>query len=220
MFLQQGGGSLNIGSVQLAQGSSVQPGTPLTMQGLVVPAGILQGNLTTTQQHSVTQQTQPAQPQQQNILREQTGTHTQVRHHTHTGETSIIYKQQNKEGKISICCNFMKLYYYWEDVHCGVRVYPAGSDSVSSSLHQSQRLSHTLQSPQGALPASLYNTMMISQPGQANVVQISTSLAQNSPSGTTVATFSQDRQLRYLFIPLQRYVTTLHTFYCVWYFIV
>uniref|UniRef100_A0A8B9K0C9 Circadian locomoter output cycles protein kaput n=1 Tax=Astyanax mexicanus TaxID=7994 RepID=A0A8B9K0C9_ASTMX len=42
------------------------------------------------------------------------------------------------------------------------------------------RSSHTLQSPQGALPASLYNTMMISQPGQANVVQISTSLAQST----------------------------------------
>ncbi|KAF4070935.1 hypothetical protein AMELA_G00279080 [Ameiurus melas] len=140
MFLQQGGSSLNLGSVQLAQGSSVQPGTALTMQGLVVPAGILQGNLAsahTGTQHSVTQQSQPGQPQQQSILREQSGTHA-----------------------------------------------------------QSQRSSHTLQSPQGALPASLYNTMMISQPGQANVVQISTSLAQSSPSGTAVATFSQDRQIR------------------------
>ncbi|XP_053469544.1 circadian locomoter output cycles protein kaput [Ictalurus furcatus] len=141
MFLQQGGGSLNLGSVQLAQGSSVQPGTALTMQGLVVPAGILQGNLAsahTGTQHSVTQQSQPGQPQQQSILREQSGTHA-----------------------------------------------------------QSQRSSHTLQSPQGGLPASLYNTMMISQPGQANVVQISTSLAQSSPSGTAVATFSQDRQIRF-----------------------
>uniref|UniRef100_A0A8C1ZGC2 Circadian locomoter output cycles protein kaput n=1 Tax=Cyprinus carpio TaxID=7962 RepID=A0A8C1ZGC2_CYPCA len=65
-------------------------------------------------------------------------------------------------------------------------------------LQQSQRSSHTLQSPQGALPASLYNTMMISQPAQANVVQISTSLAQNSsPSGAAVATFAQDRQIRF-----------------------
>lgn len=87
MFLQQGGGSLNLGSVQLTQGSSVQPGTALTMQGLVVPAGILQGNLASTHtgtQHSVTQQTQAAQPQQQSILREQSGAHTQVRHHTYT----------------------------------------------------------------------------------------------------------------------------------------
>ncbi|KAI5090431.1 circadian locomoter output cycles protein kaput isoform X2, partial [Silurus meridionalis] len=141
MFLQQGGGSLNLGSVQLAQGSSVQSGAALTMQGLVVPAGILQGNLASTHtgtQHSITQQPQPAQPQQQTILREQSGTHT-----------------------------------------------------------QSQRSSHTLQSPQGVLPASFYNTMMISQPGQANVMQISTSLAQNSSSGTAVATFSQDRQIRF-----------------------
>lgn len=88
MFLQPGGGSLNLGSVQLAQGSSVQPGAALTMQGLVVPAGILQSNLTSTHtgtaQHPVTQQTQAAQPQQQSILREQSGTHTQVRQHTRT----------------------------------------------------------------------------------------------------------------------------------------
>lgn len=64
-------------------------------------------------------------------------------------------------------------------------------------FYQSQRSSHTLQSSQAALPASLYNTMMISQPAQANVVQIATSLAQNSsPSGAAVATFSQDRQIR------------------------
>uniref|UniRef100_A0AAR2IM46 Circadian locomoter output cycles protein kaput n=1 Tax=Pygocentrus nattereri TaxID=42514 RepID=A0AAR2IM46_PYGNA len=119
MFLQPGGGSLNLGSVQLTQGTSVQPGTALTMQGQVVPTGSLQGGLASTHsgtQHTVTQQTQS---------------------------------------------------------------------------------SHRLQSPSGALPASLYNTMMISQPGQANVVQISTSLAQNSPSGAAVATFSQDRQIRF-----------------------
>uniref|UniRef100_A0AAR2KGD5 Circadian locomoter output cycles protein kaput n=1 Tax=Pygocentrus nattereri TaxID=42514 RepID=A0AAR2KGD5_PYGNA len=114
--------------LQLTQGTSVQPGTALTMQGQVVPTGSLQ----------VTQQTQQAPPQQQNLLRDQ-----------------------------------------------------------NSTLTQSQRSSHRLQSPSGALPASLYNTMMISQPGQANVVQISTSLAQNSPSGAAVATFSQDRQIRF-----------------------
>ncbi|XP_017543591.1 circadian locomoter output cycles protein kaput [Pygocentrus nattereri] len=141
MFLQPGGGSLNLGSVQLTQGTSVQPGTALTMQGQVVPTGSLQGGLASTHsgtQHTVTQQTQQAPPQQQNLLRDQ-----------------------------------------------------------NSTLTQSQRSSHRLQSPSGALPASLYNTMMISQPGQANVVQISTSLAQNSPSGAAVATFSQDRQIRF-----------------------
>lgn len=92
-----------------------------------------------------------------------------------------------------------------DQINSGVLVYP--EESVSDSLLQSQRSSHTLQSPQGGLPASLYNTMMISQPGQANVVQISTSLAQSSPSGTAVATFSQDRQIRYH--PILQ--TTLHT---------
>uniref|UniRef100_A0A8C1XKT7 Circadian locomoter output cycles protein kaput n=1 Tax=Cyprinus carpio TaxID=7962 RepID=A0A8C1XKT7_CYPCA len=138
MFLQPGGGSLNLGSVQLTQGSSVQSGGSLSMQGAVVPTGSLQSTHTGTQ-HTVTQHPQQAPPQQQNLLRDQ-----------------------------------------------------------SSNLTQSQRTSHTLQPPQGALPASLYNTMMISQPAQANVVQISTSLAQNSSSsGAAVATFSQDRQIRF-----------------------
>uniref|UniRef100_A0A8C1ZGW3 Circadian locomoter output cycles protein kaput n=1 Tax=Cyprinus carpio TaxID=7962 RepID=A0A8C1ZGW3_CYPCA len=126
MFLQPGGGGLNLGSVQLTQGSSVQQGGALSMQGAVVPAGSLQSGLQST--HTATQHT--------------------VTQHPH--------------------------------------------------LTSSQRSSHTLQSPQGALPASLYNTMMISQPAQANVVQISTSLAQNSsPSGAAVATFAQDRQIRF-----------------------
>nr|ADL62686.1 clock 1a [Garra andruzzii] len=141
MFLQPGGGGLNLGSVP--QGSSVQQGGALSMQGAVVPTGSLQSGLQSTHagtQHTVTQHPQQVPPQQQNLLRDQSSTLTQ----------------------------------------------------------QSQRTSHTLQSPQGALPASLYNTMMISQPTQANVVQIATSLAQNSsPSGTAVATFSQDRQIRF-----------------------
>ncbi|XP_016115939.1 circadian locomoter output cycles protein kaput-like, partial [Sinocyclocheilus grahami] len=139
MFLQPGGGGLNLGSVQLTQGSSVQSAGSLSMQGAVVPTGSLQSTHTGTQ-HTVTQHPQQAPPQQQNLLRDQSSNLTQ----------------------------------------------------------QSQRSSHTLQSPQGALPASLYNTMMISQPAQANVVQISTSLAQNSStSGAAVATFSQDRQIRF-----------------------
>ncbi|XP_030626700.1 circadian locomoter output cycles protein kaput [Chanos chanos] len=142
MFLQPGGGALNLGSVQLTPGTTVQPGNTLTMPGQVVPAGNLPSGLASTHtatQHSVQQQPQQAPPQQQSLLREQ-----------------------------------------------------------STALTQSQRSSHTLQSPQGALPASLYNTMMISQPTQANVVQISTSLSQNtSPSGAAVATFSQDRQIRF-----------------------
>lgn len=50
---------------------------------------------------------------------------------------------------------------------------------------------------QGSVSAPLYNTMMISQPGQPNVLQISTSLPQNNTQqGTAVATFTQDRQIR------------------------
>lgn len=50
---------------------------------------------------------------------------------------------------------------------------------------------------QGSVSAPLYNTMMISQPGQPNLLQISTSLPQNNTQqGTAVATFTQDRQIR------------------------
>uniref|UniRef100_A0A8C7PDY7 Circadian locomoter output cycles protein kaput n=1 Tax=Oncorhynchus mykiss TaxID=8022 RepID=A0A8C7PDY7_ONCMY len=72
---------------------------------------------------------------------------------------------------------------------------------TSSVLSQSSvRSTHSLPPQQSALPASLYNTMMISQPNQANVVQIANSLAQNSSNNTaTVATFAQDRsgQIRF-----------------------
>uniref|UniRef100_A0AAQ4P206 Clock circadian regulator b n=1 Tax=Gasterosteus aculeatus aculeatus TaxID=481459 RepID=A0AAQ4P206_GASAC len=52
--------------------------------------------------------------------------------------------------------------------------------------------------PQGSVSAPLYNTMMISQPVQPNLLQISTSLPQtNTQQGTAVATFTQDRQIRF-----------------------
>ncbi|XP_041696275.1 circadian locomoter output cycles protein kaput-like isoform X1 [Coregonus clupeaformis] len=145
MFLQPGAGGLSLGSVQLAQGTTMQPGAALTMQGQVVSAGSLQGS--TPQQHSVQQQPQQqAQPQQQNLLR----------------DTSSVLSQS------------------------------------------SVRSTHSLPPQQSALPASLYNTMMISQPNQANVVQIATSLAQNSSNNTAaVANFAQDRsgQIRYTMPP-------------------
>nr|XP_015201358.1 PREDICTED: circadian locomoter output cycles protein kaput-like isoform X3 [Lepisosteus oculatus] len=50
---------------------------------------------------------------------------------------------------------------------------------------------------QSALAPSLYNTMMISQPGPPNVLQIASSLPQNTNPSGTVATFSQDRQIRF-----------------------
>ncbi|XP_029003670.1 circadian locomoter output cycles protein kaput [Betta splendens] len=56
------------------------------------------------------------------------------------------------------------------------------------------------QPQQNSLPASLYNTMMIPQQSPANVVQIATSLAQNTgPNAPAIATFAQDRgaQIRF-----------------------
>uniref|UniRef100_A0A4W5NV55 Circadian locomoter output cycles protein kaput n=1 Tax=Hucho hucho TaxID=62062 RepID=A0A4W5NV55_9TELE len=141
MFLQQGAGGLSLSSVQLAQGTTMQPGGALNMQGQVVSAGNLQSS--TQQQHTVQRQPQQqAQPQQQNLLQ----------------DTSSVLSQS------------------------------------------SVRSTHSLPPQQCALPASLYNTMMISQPNQANVVQIANSLAQNSSNNTaTVATFAQDRsgQIRF-----------------------
>ncbi|KAM9314602.1 circadian locomoter output cycles protein kaput-like isoform 2-T2 [Pholidichthys leucotaenia] len=73
----------------------------------------------------------------------------------------------------------------------------------TSALAQPQRQQQQQPSqpqPQtpGSVSAPLYNTMMISQPGQPNVLQISTSLPQNNPQqGTAVATFTQDRQIRF-----------------------
>ncbi|XP_010870543.3 circadian locomoter output cycles protein kaput isoform X2 [Esox lucius] len=140
MFLQPGTGGLTLGSVQLAQGPSMQPGGALTMQSQVMSTGSLQGGAQ-QQQHVVQQQ---APPQQQNLLR----------------DTSSVLSQS------------------------------------------SVRSTHSLTPQQSALPASLYNTMMLSQPNQANVVQIATSLAQNS-SNSTVGTFAQDRsgQIRYTMPP-------------------
>ncbi|XP_023855086.1 circadian locomoter output cycles protein kaput isoform X1 [Salvelinus sp. IW2-2015] len=141
MFLQQGAGGLSLSSVQLAQGTTMQPVGALNMQGQVVSAGNLQGS--TQQQHTVQRQPQQqAQPQQQNLLQ----------------------------------------------------------DTSSVLSPSSVRSTHSLPPQQSALPASLYNTMMISQPNQANVVQIANSLAQNSGNNTaTVATFAQDRsgQIRF-----------------------
>uniref|UniRef100_A0A8C4FEE3 Circadian locomoter output cycles protein kaput n=1 Tax=Dicentrarchus labrax TaxID=13489 RepID=A0A8C4FEE3_DICLA len=63
---------------------------------------------------------------------------------------------------------------------------------------QPQQPSQAQPQTQGSVSAPLYNTMMISQPGQPNVLQISTSLPQNNTQqGTAVATFTQDRQIRF-----------------------
>lgn len=73
---------------------------------------------------------------------------------------------------------------------------------VSDCIFQSQRSSVTLQPQQNPMPVSLYNTMMIPQQNPANVVQIATTLAQNTgPNTPAVATFAQDRatQIRFVF---------------------
>lgn len=78
--------------------------------------------------------------------------------------------------------------------------------ATNVQLPQPQRQPQQPQQPQpqaqpqnqGSVSAPLYNTMMISQPGQPNVLQISTTLPQNNTQqGTAVATFTQDRQIRF-----------------------
>ncbi|KAK1175951.1 circadian locomoter output cycles protein kaput-like isoform X1 [Acipenser oxyrinchus oxyrinchus] len=68
--------------------------------------------------------------------------------------------------------------------------------------HQSLQTAHSQQTslhsqPQNTFPPSLYNTMMISQPGSANMVQIASSLPQNTNQSGAVATFTQDRPIRF-----------------------
>uniref|UniRef100_A0A8D3AQE7 Circadian locomoter output cycles protein kaput n=1 Tax=Scophthalmus maximus TaxID=52904 RepID=A0A8D3AQE7_SCOMX len=78
---------------------------------------------------------------------------------------------------------------------------PAPQQSLqqqTNTLTQPQQSVQAQPQTQGSVSAPMYNTMMISQPGQPNVLQISTSLPQNNtPQGTTVATFTQDRQIRF-----------------------
>ncbi|XP_075051962.1 circadian locomoter output cycles protein kaput isoform X2 [Mixophyes fleayi] len=60
----------------------------------------------------------------------------------------------------------------------------------------------------GTLTAPLYNTMVISQPSSANMVQMPSNM-QQSNQGAAVTTFSQDRQIR--FSQAQQIVTKLVT---------
>ncbi|XP_032428378.1 circadian locomoter output cycles protein kaput isoform X2 [Xiphophorus hellerii] len=82
----------------------------------------------------------------------------------------------------------------------------------STVMSQSHRSTLTLQPQQNPLSGSLYNTMMIPQQSQANMVQISTSLAQNTgPSNTAVATFAQDRSAQIRFPTAPQLLTKLVT---------
>uniref|UniRef100_A0A669C2J6 Circadian locomoter output cycles protein kaput n=1 Tax=Oreochromis niloticus TaxID=8128 RepID=A0A669C2J6_ORENI len=79
-------------------------------------------------------------------------------------------------------------------VHSGTQQLTIQQQTQQASQPQPQPQPQT----QGSVSAPLYNTMMISQPGQPNVLQISTSLPQNNTQqGTAVATFTQDRQIRF-----------------------
>ncbi|MEQ2276788.1 hypothetical protein XENORESO_009588 [Xenotaenia resolanae] len=82
----------------------------------------------------------------------------------------------------------------------------------STPLAQSQHSTLTLQPQQNPLPGSIYNTMMIPQQSPANMVQISTSLAQNTgPSTPAVATFAQDRAAPIRFPTAPQLLTKLVT---------
>lgn len=71
------------------------------------------------------------------------------------------------------------------------------NNALAQPQRQPQQPPQAQSQAQGSVSAPLYNTMMISQPGQPNVLQISTSLPQNNTQGTAVATFTQDRQIRF-----------------------
>ncbi|KAM4738732.1 circadian locomoter output cycles protein kaput isoform 2-T2 [Anableps anableps] len=82
----------------------------------------------------------------------------------------------------------------------------------STALSQSQRSTLTLQPQQNPLPGSIYNTMMLPQQSPANMVQISTSLAQNTGlSNPAVATFAQDRAAQIRFPTAPQLLTKLVT---------
>uniref|UniRef100_A0ABI7VYC3 Circadian locomoter output cycles protein kaput n=1 Tax=Felis catus TaxID=9685 RepID=A0ABI7VYC3_FELCA len=75
----------------------------------------------------------------------------------------------------------------------------------STSSQQSQQNVLSGHSQQTSLPSQtqstlttpLYNTMVISQPAAGSMVQIPSSMPQNSTQSTAVTTFTQDRQIRF-----------------------
>jgi len=87
--------------------------------------------------------------------------------------------------------------------------------STSSQQSQQNVLSgHSQQTSlpsqtQSTLTAPLYNTMVISQPAAGSMVQIPSSMPQNSTQSAAVTTFTQDRQIR--FSQGQQLVTKLVT---------
>uniref|UniRef100_A0A8C5CLF5 Circadian locomoter output cycles protein kaput n=1 Tax=Gadus morhua TaxID=8049 RepID=A0A8C5CLF5_GADMO len=79
-----------------------------------------------------------------------------------------------------------------------ITIQPPPQPTQQTLQQHPNTLAQTQAQPQGSVSAPLYNTMMISQPGQPNLLQISTSLPQTNPQqGATVTTFTQDRQIRF-----------------------
>lgn len=121
------------------------------------------------------QHTVQPQSQQQTLLRDQSSALTQV------GRAPLVYSATNS------------------------LVPPLNVPPLRRSPLQSQRSALTLQPQQNQLSGPLYNTMMIPQQSSTNVVQIATSLAQNTgPNTPAVATFAQERatQIRQVFLAI------------------
>lgn len=101
--------------------------------------------------------------------------------------------------------------------HIGTTQHVIQQQSLQSTSSQSQQnvlSGHSQQTSlpsqtQSALTAPLYNTMVISQPTAGSMVQIPSSMPQNSSQSAAVTTFTQDRQIR--FSQGQQLVTKLVT---------
>ncbi|KAM4854379.1 circadian locomoter output cycles protein kaput isoform 3-T7 [Thomomys bottae] len=101
--------------------------------------------------------------------------------------------------------------------HIGTSQHMIQQTLQSTSTQQSQQNVLSGHSQQTSLPsqtqstltAPLYNTMVISQPAAGSMLQIPSSMSQNSTQSATVTTFTQDRQIR--FSQGQQLVTKLVT---------
>lgn len=89
MFLQKGAEEVNLSSVQMAVGNSVQQGGTLGMHGQVVSAGPLQNSI--QQQHAV----QPL-SQQQTLLREKNTALAKVRETTFHAAADTVYSELSR----------------------------------------------------------------------------------------------------------------------------
>uniref|UniRef100_A0A8D2DJR5 Circadian locomoter output cycles protein kaput n=1 Tax=Sciurus vulgaris TaxID=55149 RepID=A0A8D2DJR5_SCIVU len=101
--------------------------------------------------------------------------------------------------------------------HIGTSSHMIQQQTLQSTSTQSQQSVLSGHSQQTSLPSQtqstlttpLYNTMVISQPAAGSMVQIPSSMPQNSTQSAAVTTFTQDRQIR--FSQGQQLVTKLVT---------